>query len=50
MTRVKIPSFIVSTQYESIDFLDDKTIIIASEKTAFIKQKAKRLKISSKVY
>jgi len=45
MTKVKVPSFIASTQYESIDFLDNKTVIVASEKTKFIRQKAKKLKV-----
>jgi len=45
MKRKKVPVFIVATQYEALDFLDNKTIFIASEKTKFIKQKGKRLKI-----
>lgn len=41
----KVPVFVVSTQYESLDFLDNKNIMIASERTKFIRQKAKRLKV-----
>ena len=45
MKRSKVPVFILSTQYESLDFLDNKTILIASERTKFIRQRAKRLKV-----
>lgn len=45
MTKRKVPVFIVSTQYESLDFLDNKNVLIASERTKFIRQKAKRLKV-----
>lgn len=37
-------SFLVATQYESIDFLDPRFLIVASEKTAFIRAKAKRVR------
>ena len=43
MQKKKI-SGIVSTQFESIDFIDDTYYYVASEKTAFIKAKAKRKK------
>ncbi len=39
------PSFIMATQWESLDFLDRKTLYVASEQTAFIKPKAKRAKL-----
>lgn len=39
----------IPTQYECIDFIDDNTVYIASEKTILFKQKAKRIKLS-KVY
>jgi len=45
MNKMKVPSFIFSTQYESLDFLDNENILIASERTKFIRQKAKRLKV-----
>jgi len=48
--KVKVPKFIVATQYESIDFIDDETVIIASEKTAFIRQKAKRIRLKKKFF
>ena len=48
--KVKVPKFIVATQYESIDFIDDETVMIASEKTAFIKQKAKRIRVKEKFF
>ncbi len=41
----RAPSFLLATQFESLDFLDDKTIYVASEKTAFIKPKAKRVSV-----
>lgn len=46
--RIKIPKFIVASQYESIDFIDNKTLYIASERTKFIRQKAKRIKLKKK--
>ena len=45
MNKMKVPSFVLSTQYESLDFLDNENILIASERTKFIRQKAKRLKV-----
>ena len=38
------------TGYLSIDFIDDETVMIASEKTAFIKQKAKRIRLKEKFF
>lgn len=35
-------SFVVATQYESVDFLTDRHLLVASEQTLFIKAKAKR--------
>jgi hypothetical protein len=37
-------SFIVATQYESVDFLNPDQLLVASEQTLFIKAKAKRVK------
>lgn len=45
MKKKKVPVFLVATQYEALDFLDNRYIFIASEKTKFIKQKGKRLEI-----
>lgn len=38
-------SFILATQFESLDWLNNEEIYIASEQTVFIKPKAKRLRI-----
>ncbi len=46
--KKKAPGFILATQMESIDFLNDKTLYIASEKTKFIKQKAKRVRLKKR--
>ena len=48
--KKKAPGFILATQMESIDFLDNKTVYVASEKTKFIRQKAKRIKLKSKYF
>ncbi len=45
MKKKRVPVFLVATQYEALDFFDNKYIFIASEKTKFIKQKGKRLKL-----
>ena len=42
-------SFIVSAQYESIDFIDDEFAYVASEKTSFIRARAKRKRIKEKI-
>ncbi|MFT6019721.1 MAG: hypothetical protein ACI9CQ_002523, partial [Saprospiraceae bacterium] len=39
------PILIFATQYESLDFLDNKNILVASEKTKYFRQPAKRLKV-----
>ncbi|MEL7221284.1 MAG: hypothetical protein AAGJ93_08195 [Bacteroidota bacterium] len=41
-------SFLVATQYESVDFLNPNQILVASEQTLFIKAKAKRVKWKGK--
>ncbi len=41
----RAPSFILATQFEAIDFLDNRRVYIASEKTKHISQKAKRVKL-----
>jgi len=46
--KKKAPGFILATQMESIDFLNDETLYIASEKTKFIKQKAKRVRLKKR--
>jgi hypothetical protein len=42
-TKIKqvIPPFFIATQYESIDFLDKERVYVGSEKTVFIRPKAK---------
>ncbi|MEL6922949.1 MAG: hypothetical protein AAFO94_02800 [Bacteroidota bacterium] len=46
--RMKVPKFLVANQYESLDFIDDETIYIATERVKFIRQKAKRLRLKQK--
>lgn len=41
--KTKVPAFILSRQYESIDFLSNEKIYVASEKTLFFKARAKLL-------
>ncbi len=48
MKRKGIAPYIIASQYESIDFLSKNKIYIASEKTAFIRQKARRMKVKTK--
>jgi hypothetical protein len=45
LSRRKVPKGLPPTQYESIDFIDNRTVLVASERTIFFKQKARRLKI-----
>ncbi len=48
--KQRAPSFIIATQFESIDFLDDRHLYVASERTAFIRQKAKRVRIKKRFF
>lgn len=41
-------SFLIATQYESVDFLNPNQVLVASEQTLFIKAKAKRVKWKGK--
>lgn len=43
--KIGTKSFILATQFESLDWLNNEELYIASEKTVFIKPKAKRIKI-----
>jgi hypothetical protein len=45
MRKKRAPSFILATQFESLDFLSDRKLFVASEQTVFIKPKAKRVRI-----
>lgn len=44
----RIPSWFFASQYECIDWLDNERLLIGSERTAFIRQKAKVVKLKSK--
>ena len=48
--KKRAPGFLWATQLEALDFLDDQTIYIASEKTKFIKPKAKRVKLKRRFF
>ena len=45
LSKRRTPSFIIATQWESIDFLNNKILYVASEQTAFIKPKVKRARL-----
>ena len=44
-----VPTWFITRQYESIDYLDDRTILLASEKTLFLKPLLRKIKIRKKV-
>lgn len=44
----RAPSFILATQFESLDFLNNRILYVASEQTVFIKPKAKRVRVRNK--
>lgn len=46
-TKVKKP-LLVPTQYESIDYIDAKRVLIASERTVLFKPKAKQIKLKNR--
>jgi len=48
MRKQKAPGFIFLKQYEALDFWDNKTLYLATERIFFFKQKAKRLRIRTK--
>ncbi|MEL7019984.1 MAG: hypothetical protein AAGK47_00140 [Bacteroidota bacterium] len=43
--KIGTKSFLLATQFESIDWLDNETLYIASEKTVFIRPKSKRIRV-----
>jgi len=43
--KKRVGKFLIPTQYECLDFIDNKTVYIASERTPLYKQKAKRVKL-----
>lgn len=45
ITEQRVRFFAPVTQYECVDFIDNETVLIASEKTILYKQKAKRIKL-----
>lgn len=45
MRKRKAPGFIFPKQYEALDFWDDKTLYLATERIFFFKQKAKPFKV-----
>ena len=45
MHKRRIPPYVIATQFESLDFFDNRYIYVASEQTLFIKAKAKRLRL-----
>lgn len=45
MRKKRAPTFILATQFESLDFLHNRKLYVASEQTVFIKPKAKRVKV-----
>jgi len=45
MQKRRAPTFILATQFESLDFLHNQKLYVASEQTAFLKPKAKRVRV-----
>jgi len=45
LRRRKAPGFIFPKQYEAVDFWDDQTLYLATERIFFFKQKAKRMRV-----
>ncbi len=45
VTEQKIRFFAPATQYECVDFIDNNTVMIASEQTVLYKQRAKRIRL-----
>ncbi|MEM1220199.1 MAG: hypothetical protein AAGH79_14860 [Bacteroidota bacterium] len=47
LSKIPIPPYVFTTQYESIDFWDQQTVYIASERTVFVKPRARRIRLPS---
>lgn len=45
MQKKRVGKFLIPTQYECLDFIDNQTVYIATERTPLLKQKAKRVKL-----
>jgi hypothetical protein len=50
MLKRGIRPYIYALQYEALDFYDDKTLVVGSEKTLFIRAKAKRLRLGKRFF
>ncbi len=48
LVKQKIPGCLTPKQYEAIDFLDGQNVIVGTERTVLVKQKAKRVKLKKK--
>lgn len=46
--KKRVPYFLLAKQFEALDFLDNETLYVASEKTLFLAPKAKRIKLKKK--
>lgn len=47
MKKKRVGKFLIPTQYECVDFIDNQTVYIASEKTPLFKQQATKVKLKS---
>ncbi len=45
LRRYRVPKGLMPTQYEAADFLDEQTLLVASERTILFRQQARRLRI-----
>lgn len=48
LRRYRVPKGLMPTQYEAADFLDEQTLLIASERTILFDQKARRVLLERK--
>jgi len=48
--RKGIRPYIYALQYEAIDYIDEETLVVGSEKTSIIPQKAKRIKLGKRFF
>ena len=46
--KKRVPYFLLAKQFEALDFLDNETLYVASEKTLFLSPKAKQIKLKKK--
>lgn len=45
MQKIRVPKGLAPTQYEAIDFVNPHTVLVASERTIFFRQKARRIRL-----